>query len=162
MAQHRSGSVEPTPPIPAIAQPDPALKRLDRLVGTWELTGRTLGSKEDNISGRVTIEWMPGGYFLLQHGEMDILGTRFHSLEVLGYDPATDMFPSTVFSSMDGDPAQYYWDVQGNVVSHWTKGSKYTGTFSDDGRVLSGGWRPDEGVEQNSGNTYDAIMRRVK
>jgi hypothetical protein len=33
--------------------PDPALKRLERLVGTWELKGRTLDAKDDNISGRV-------------------------------------------------------------------------------------------------------------
>jgi hypothetical protein len=39
-----------------IPKPDPALKRLDKLVGTWEIKGRTLNSKEDNISGRVTIE----------------------------------------------------------------------------------------------------------
>lgn len=44
-------------------QPDPALKRLEKLVGTWKLTGRTLSSKEDNITGWTTFEWMPGGIF---------------------------------------------------------------------------------------------------
>jgi hypothetical protein len=29
-------------------KPDPALRRLDGLVGTWKITGRTLDSKEDN------------------------------------------------------------------------------------------------------------------
>jgi hypothetical protein len=27
-----------------VVQPDPALKRLETLVGTWEITGRTLDS----------------------------------------------------------------------------------------------------------------------
>jgi hypothetical protein len=143
-------------------QPDPALKRLEKLVGTWELKGRTLNSKEDNISGQVVIEWMAGGFFLQQRGEIHSMGFSGYSLEIVGYDPATDIFPSTVYSNMDGVPAAYYWDVQGDIVTHWTKGSKYTGTFSKDGNTLSGGWRPDTGTEENEGNAYDAVMTRVK
>jgi len=41
-------------------QPDPALKALDVLIGTWDLKGRTLDSDEDNISGWNTFEWLPG------------------------------------------------------------------------------------------------------
>jgi len=37
-------------------QPDAALKRLDVLLGTWDLTGHTLDSDEDNITGWNTIE----------------------------------------------------------------------------------------------------------
>jgi hypothetical protein len=32
--------------------PDPALQRLDRFVGTWEMKGRTLDSDVDNGEGR--------------------------------------------------------------------------------------------------------------
>ena len=32
--------------------PDPALRRLERLVGSWEFTGRTVGSEVDNVFGR--------------------------------------------------------------------------------------------------------------
>jgi hypothetical protein len=143
-------------------QPDPALKRLEKLVGTWEMKGRTLDAQEDSLTGRTVIEWMPGGFFLQLRGEIDFMGFKMQSLEILGYDPTTDTFPSTVYSSMDGNPSTYHWDVQGDVVTHWTEGAKYTGTFSDDGNVLAGGWRPDPGVESNPGNTYDAIMIRVK
>ena len=34
--------------------PDPALNRLERLAGTWHVTGRTLDSEKDNISGWFT------------------------------------------------------------------------------------------------------------
>lgn len=142
-------------------QPHPALRRLDPLVGTWEMRGRTLDAERDNIFGRVTIEWLPGGFFLEQRGEIDFMGFKAQSLEIIGYDSEADNFPATVYSSMDGMPSRYYWDVQGNVVTHWTAGSKYTGTFSEDGKVLTGGWRPDEGVEQIPSNTYDATMIRV-
>jgi hypothetical protein len=140
--------------------PDPALRRLDRLVGTWRLTGRTLNAQEDNISGRVTIKWLPGGFFLEQRGEMEVMGFKLQSLELIGYDPSTKAFSSYVYSSMGGTPLRYYWDVQGDTVTHWTDGSKYTGTFSEDGTILSGGWRP-EGTEATPGNAYDATMIRV-
>ena len=153
MAQESSFALPPAPHL--------ALRRLQRLVGTWAMTGRTLGAATDDVIGRTTIEWLPGGFFLLLHDEIDFMGQHAHSLEVVGYDPAADNFPATVYSSMDGAPAAYFWDVQGDEVTHWTAGHKYTGRFSADGATLIGGWRPDAGVEQAPENTYDAIMRRV-
>jgi Protein of unknown function (DUF1579) len=142
-----------------LARPDPALKRLDRLVGIWEIRGRTLGSPEDNITGRMTCEWLPGGFFLKQTSEIGIQGFRVESLEIIGYDPACGNFPSTVYSSMSGSPLPYHWDVQGDEVTHWTPTNKYTGLFSKDGKVLSGGWRPLDGTP---GMAYDAVMTRVE
>ncbi len=143
-------------------QPNPALKRLDRLVGTWIIRGRTLDSDHDNIRGQVTIEWMPGGLYLQQRGEMEFMDFRVYSLEIVGYDASTGAFSSFVFSNMDETPARYYWDVQGDTVTHWTKGSKYTGTFNEAGTMLTGGWRPDEGEESSPDSTYDATMMRIK
>ncbi|MDQ6659894.1 MAG: DUF1579 domain-containing protein [Chloroflexota bacterium] len=142
--------------------PDPALKRLEKLVGTWDIKGRTLASSDDNISGQVTIEWLPGGFFLQQRGEMDFMGFTIQSLELVGYDPSTKAFTSYVYSNMGGVPLPYQWDVQGDIVTHWTEGSKYTGTFSEDGTILSGGWRPEEGKEGSENAAYDATMIRVQ
>ncbi len=72
-----------------MSTPDPALGCLEKLVGTWRITGRTLDSQDDNISGRVTIEWLPGRFFQEQRGEMDFLGVKMQSLEIVGYDPET-------------------------------------------------------------------------
>jgi hypothetical protein len=162
MTQNRSALAEATLQTEESPQPDPALKRLDKLVGTWDLRGRTLDSKEDNISGQITVEWLLDGFYQQQRGEWDFAGTKFHSMEIVGYDPATKKFAAYAYSSMGGSPLPYYWDVQGNVVTHWTEGSKYTGTFSADGNTISGGWRPDKGVEANAGNAYDATMTRIK
>jgi len=145
-----------------LPKPNPALKRLERLVGMWIIEGRTLDSKDNNVSGRVTIDWLPGGFFLQQRGEIEVMGLKVRSLEIVGYDASTKLFSSYVFSNMGEVPARYYWDVQGDVVTHWTEGSKYTGSFSKDGNVLSGGWRPEEGVERTRENTYDATMTRAK
>ena len=62
MAQNNAPSPETAPQTGQPTQPDPALRRLDRLVGTWEIKGRTLGAAEDNIRGRVMIEWLAGGW----------------------------------------------------------------------------------------------------
>lgn len=119
-------------------RPEPALKRLDVLVGKWDLRGRTLDAAEDNITGWVNFEWLPGGFFLQATGEIDFMGTKVQSLEILGYDPETKIFPANVYSNMDGKVTKYYWDILGNTVTHWTKGSKYTGKLSEDGHILSG------------------------
>jgi len=144
-----------------VPKPHPALKRLERLVGTWKLTGRTFDSNVDNIRGKVAIEWLPGGFFLQLRGTIRMDNFEVQSLEIVGYDPASKTFSANVFSNVDGTPAIYYWNVKGGRVSHWTKGSKYTGTFSKDGQTLSGGWRPDKGGKQTEGTSYDAIMTRV-
>ena len=54
--------------------PDPALKRLDRLVGTWTLKGHLLGSDEETIVGRISFQWLEGGFFLQQDAEIDFAG----------------------------------------------------------------------------------------
>jgi hypothetical protein len=84
--------------------PDPALARLDRFVGTWSLEGHLVGSDEIAIRGQTTFRWLPGGFFLEQHGAMNFLGMELDSLELIGYDPETDTFPSTVFTNISSAP----------------------------------------------------------
>ena len=44
-------------------QPNAALKKLEKLIGTWEVSG--------GAQGRVTYEWMEGGFFLIQHVDLN-------------------------------------------------------------------------------------------
>jgi hypothetical protein len=83
---------------PNLPQPDPALRRLDRLVGTWTMEGNIVGSDEHNIRGQTTFGWLPGGFFLEQRAHIDFIGQQIDALELIGYDPQTDTFPSTVLS----------------------------------------------------------------
>lgn len=145
-----------------IPVPDPALKRLESLVGIWELRGRTLDSKVDDLSGWTTFEWMPGGFFLKVSGEIEFRGFKVQSLEMVAYDPKSQTFPSSVYTNMSGAVLAYQWEVQGNLVTHWMETAKYTGTISEDGNTLSGGWRPIEGKEGAENVAYDAVMTRVK
>jgi hypothetical protein len=143
-----------------IPVPDPALKRLEKLVGTWKLSGQTPDRKH-SVKGKTTIKWAPGGFFMLQHGEIRLGNFKVHSLEIIRYDPRTKVFPGYVFSELSEKPAEYWWDVKGNIVRHWTADAVYTGKFSKNGRVLVGGWRPKNGVKSTPGNTYDTVMIKI-
>jgi hypothetical protein len=145
-------------------QPDPALKSLEFFVGTWTLNGRTLDSETDNVSGTTTFEWLPGGFFLQQRIELDFAGYTIHGLELIGYDPSTGKFPSTVFASMAPTPIPYEYDIQGRDVTITTElsgGATFTGRLSEDGNTFSGGWRPNPGVDNPGNIAYDIAGTRV-
>jgi hypothetical protein len=158
MAEEQYDDATAQPP-----QPHPALRRLDRFVGTWEVRGRTLDVEDDNVSGRLAFEWLPGGFFLQQRVALNFMGFDIAGLEVIGYDPATGRFPSTVFASMVGVPIPYEWNVQGDRVKIRTElagGATFTGTWAEDGSSMSGGWRPDPGKEGPGNIAYDISGKR--
>lgn len=61
---------------PDLPQPDPALRRLDRLVGTWTMEGNLVGSDEQNVRGETTFRWLPGGFLLEQRARIDFIGQQ--------------------------------------------------------------------------------------
>ncbi len=145
--------------------PDPALKRLDRLVGTWDMKGRTLDSDADNVSGRTTFRWLPGGFFLEQRVQIDFVGTKIEALELIGYDPETDTFPSTVYSGFSPVPLPYRWEVEGDSVkisvSYGPLDATFDGAFSEGDEVFGGGWRPNPGADESVNVSYDISARRI-
>jgi hypothetical protein len=147
--------------------PDPMLKRLDILVGSWTLKGHTLDSEEDNIFGKATFEWLPGGFFLQQRIELDFAGMiKIHSLELIGYDPETKTLSSNVYSNMSPVPLPYKWDLQDDAltisVSYGPLDATFKGKFSKDGESFSGGWRPNLGADETVNVPYDVGGTRVK
>jgi hypothetical protein len=150
---------DPTPP-----QPDPALRRLDRLVGRWSMEGNLVGSDEKNIKGETTFRWLPGGFFLEQHMQLDFMGLEIESLELIGHDPETGAFPSTVFSNMSPAPLPYRWEVAGDAVtitvSYGPLDATFTGSWREDGS-FSGGWRPNPGADETVNFPYDIGGHRL-
>lgn len=152
-------------PKPKAPTPDPALKRLNRLVGTWKMKGRPVGGNRDSITATTTFKWLPGGFFLVQDMEMDYAGKPIKSHELIGYDPKTRALSSLVYSNMASDPWPYHWDIQGD---DWTISIKsgpmnatFTGKFSADGNSFSGGWRPNPGADEEINTPYDISGSRV-
>src|SRR5512132_4603779 len=134
-----------------LPQPDPALRRLDRLVGTWTMEGNLVGSDEQNIRGQTTFRWLPGGFFLEQRARIGFMGQPIDALELIGYDPEPDTFPSTVFSGFSPTPLPYRWEVRGDrvtiTVAYAPLDATFTGPWREDG-TFSGGWRPNPGADQ--------------
>jgi|GEM_PF-1434803 len=68
------------------AQRNPALKKLDKLIGTWEVSG--------GAQGKVTYEWMEGGFFLIQH--VDLNDNK--GMEIIGYGRSWEAWKARIAS----------------------------------------------------------------
>lgn len=151
---------------PQMPAPDPALKRLDRFVGTWSMEGHLVGSSENSITGQASYRWLPGGFFLEQRIELDFMGLKIESLELIGYDTETKTFPSTVFSNLSPTPLPYRWEVGDDTVtisvSYGPLDATFKGAFSEDGQRFGGGWRPNPGADETVNVPYDISGRRVR
>jgi hypothetical protein len=121
-------------------QPNPDLKNLDRLVGTWEMSGE--------VQGQVTFEWMEGGFFLIQHVDLEQHGQRIKGIEIIGHERPFGAEPSeeikSRFYSNMGDTLDYVYELEGDILTIWAgeKGSPAyaKGTFAEDGNTGSGEW----------------------
>jgi hypothetical protein len=146
--------------------PDPALRRLDRLVGTWSMEGHLVGSDEIAVTGETSFRWLPGGFFLLQEGTLNFLGMEIANHELIWYDAETGSFPSSVHSNLAPAPLPYRWGVEGDTwtisVSYGPLDATFTGSFSEDGESFSGGWRPNPGADETVNVPYDIGGRRLK
>ncbi|WP_133884124.1 DUF1579 family protein [Glycomyces sp. NRRL B-16210] len=146
--------------------PDPALAVLDRFVGDWVMEGSLVGSDEVNIKGRASYRWLPGGFFLEQHVQIDFAGmAQIDSCELVGYDPATGTYPSQVYSNMSPQSLPYTWKINGDDVTitvvHGPMDATFTGRFSGDD-VFGGGWRPNPGADEQVNISYDVSGHRVR
>jgi hypothetical protein len=121
-------------------QPSPDLKSLERLVGTWEMSGE--------VQGRVAFEWMEGRFFLIQHVDLEHHGQRIKGIEIIGHEKPFGSDPSeqikSRFYSNTGDTLDYVYELEGDTLTIWAgeKGSPAyaKGNFSEDGNTESGEW----------------------
>jgi heme-degrading monooxygenase HmoA len=94
------------------------------------------------------------------------MGTEVNALELIGYDPETKTFPSTVYSNFSPIPLPYEWGLDDNTlrisVSYGELDATFEGTFSEDGKSFQGGWRPNPGADEAVNVPYDIGGHRVK
>jgi hypothetical protein len=135
--------------------PNPDLKSLDRLVGTWEVTG--------GAQGKVTYEWMEGGFFLIQRVDLEQYGMKFKGIEIIGHEQPFGAEPGEEIKSRYydtlGNTLDYVYELAGDTLIIWggAKGSPafYKGTFSADGNTVAGDW------VYPGGGGYTSTMTRV-
>jgi len=137
--------------------PNPDLKNLERLVGTWKQSGE--------VEGEITYEWAEGGFFLFQHVDLMQYGSKIKGIEIIGHEfmfgaePSQDI-KSRFYSYLDGMTLDYVYEVEGDILTIWggERGSPayYKGQFSKDGNTLTGRW------VYPGGGGYEATSTRVK
>lgn len=139
-----------------IPTPDAALKHMgDRLIGTWNVTG--------GARGQIRYEWMEGGFFLIQHVELE-QEQQNKGIEIIGRErgfgatePSEDI-KSRYYDNL-GNTFDYVYELEGDTLTIWggEKGSPayYKGRFSADGNILTGGW-------VYPGGGYESTATRVK
>lgn len=137
--------------------PNPELKKLDRLIGSWKQSG--------GVEGTVTYEWTEGGFFLIQHVDLEQYGQKIKGIEVIGYlqpfgeEPSEDI-KSRFYSFLDGMTLDYVYEIEGDTLTIWggERGSPayYKGRFSVDGNTLSGAW------VYPGGGGYESTATRIK
>lgn len=138
----------PQPPV------SDAVSALDRLVGTWDVTG--------GAPGTVTYEWMDGGYFLLQRVALEQFGQQVTGMEVIGQlrpfmeEPSAHIHSR--FYDNQGNTLDYVYELTGHELTIWAgepgSPAHFRGAFSADDTVLDGAW------VYPGGGGYDSTMTR--
>lgn len=141
--------------------PNPDLRSLDRLVGTWKVSDP---SGNGAIDGQITYEWMEGGFFLVQHVDIVHGGRRIKGIELIGHEQTFGAEPSVeiksrFYDAFSGMTLDYVYEVEGDTLTIWggAKGSPayYKGEFSADGNTNTGGW------VYPGGGGYESTMTRI-
>ena len=130
-------------------KPNPALKNLDRLVGTWAISGEA--------HGYVSFNWMEGGFFMVQ--DIDLIGTK--GIEFIGYEKDSGTLKSHYFDnkgqvlecSYDVSKTEYTVSVDMSVL----KGN-FCGKFGNQGNTITGRW---EWIKDGKEMGYQVIMTKV-
>jgi hypothetical protein len=101
-----------------------------------------------DTEGTISFEWMEGGFFIIQHVDLDQYGHRVKGMEIIGHEKKFGEEPSeeikSRFYDSTGDTLDYVYEMEGDTLTIWAgeKGSPayYRGEFSDDGNTLTGQW----------------------
>ncbi len=150
--------------------PNPALDRLEALVGEWELEASVGGQ---TIRGaRTKFEWLEGGAFLVQHTDAEpdesapaewVANAPFPVVTIIGLDDSAETF-SMLYADGRGVFRVYEMTLGGGVWKIWRDApgffQRFTATFSDDGRTITGSWegsRDGSEWEHDFGLTYRKV-----
>lgn len=124
-----------------LSKPDPDLKGLGKLVGTWKVSG--------GIEGEISYEWAEGGFFLIQRVELLHGSHKIKGIEIIGHEfkfgekPGAEI-KTRFYSYLDGLTLDYVYEMDGNNLTIWggEKGSPAycKGEFSEDGKNFNLEW----------------------
>ena len=131
-----------------MASNDTTMQALEPLVGEWRIQVPFGDAPSADSGARVTFEWLPGKRFLIERWQIPSPEAP-DGIAIIGPDP-----------DRAGDFLQHYFDTRGVARVYrmrfrdgvWSMerdtadfspldfSQRYTGTFSDDGRTITGAW----------------------
>ncbi|MFJ4653953.1 hypothetical protein ACIP5Y_22035 [Nocardia sp. NPDC088792] len=129
--------------IPPIPVPDPDLAAMNRMVGTWSVTG--------GAEGTIAFEWMEGGFFLVQRVNLRQNGSTIKGIEIIGHlrsfgEQPGEEIRSRYYDTM-GNTFDYVYEPSGDQLTIWAgeKDSQtyYLGRFTDDDTMVGEWFYPD-------------------
>lgn len=128
-----------------------ALKRLNALVGEWEMQASVGGQPMGR--GRTVFAWREGGAFLVQHADAEpalpstppewVANAPFPLTTIFGLDDATER-GSMLYADARGVLRVYQMSLSDGVWKMWREApgffQRFTSAFSDDGKTITGRW----------------------
>lgn len=131
------------------SQPTAAHAMLGALEGHWRTEGRTVAAKDASsiqIAGTDTYAWLPGGFFMIHHADVRMGQDEAKTLEVIGYDVATNTYHTHFFDNL-GHTGSYQATVHQDVWTFEGVTDRATLTISNQGNTMKADWeRTDDGV----------------
>jgi hypothetical protein len=128
---------------------NPRLKRLDVLVGEWEMQA-SIG-EQAMAKSRTTFAWLEGGGFLAQHAEPgEAMSPEWEANSplpldtIMGLDDHTDTF-SMLYADARGVCRVYKMSLEGGAWKIWGQPGprfyqRFEGSFSEDGTLITARW----------------------
>ena len=119
-------------------KPNPALRALDFVVGTWDTAGTHPYLPGQTLRGRAIFEWIEGGAFLRMHSESEEPGIPT-GIAIFGSDDGRGEFFMLYFDERDVS-RKYDVSVERNGM-RWERGSpdfsqRMVLTAAEDGRTM--------------------------
>ena len=135
-------------------KPNPALKALEVVVGSWDTVGTHPFLPGKTLHGKAVFEWIEGGAFIVMRSEIDEPEIP-SGIAVFGSDDAAPDHYMLYFDERDVS-RKYDWAVEHNVL-RWHRNSpdfsqRMVLTVADDGKTMfgrgemsrnGGAWEPD-------------------
>ena len=138
-----------------------ALKKLDRLVGTWRMTATPPGGPPWPGEGRTTFEWHESGAHLIERSTIDIPGVP-DGVSIIGCDAANGTYHQ-LYSDDRGVCRVYEMSIGDGEWKLWREGEpfaqRFIGRFSADGTTIEGRW---EKAEDDASFTTDFDLAYVR
>ncbi len=111
--------------------PNPALKKLNWLLGAWTVSGEA--------HGQVTFNWMEGGFFMVHH--IDMIGIK--GIGFIGYNAEIKKLKYHYFDN-NGQMLECTCEISEGqeIVFVGVQGvkEKFNGEFSNGGKTIDGKW----------------------